>query len=156
MVGEVGLVPFLRIEGRNQAMIRPLLGIIAAILASSCTTNGQREREFQSLEAQARSMCEIMAEPIRYVGQKVMVRGSFWQSPHQRTLFDSDCPEKELPVSLAAYVKGTTPAQKTRVIYSGIFTRQSVPPGAILAGCCEYWLRDSDLLATSPLSRSRQ
>src|SRR5688572_6416228 len=69
------------------------------VLICGCAGEGGRPQGFSGLEAEAKSVCELMADPAPYVGREIMLTGVYFATPHERLLVDPDCPQGSLRVS---------------------------------------------------------
>jgi hypothetical protein len=136
--------------------------VLILILAASCATRQAPRREFVSVQAQAVSVCEVMADPNSYVGRRIVIKGIYFAEPHQRLLFNDSCPTSALRVVHSLRSDGDPRAEaivnKARkrhrtvnipVVYSGIFTANVFIQGCIKPSCFRYSLEESQLLAAS-------
>lgn len=141
----------------------PLLGIVVAV--SGCAQHDYQP-EFPALRAQARSICEIMAEPARYLGQRIMVRGTYVQDPHHTYLSDNDCPDWEFNIRgsrsqdnkrarrILRRLSRKYPTVEAPVVYLATFTSRPLITVCIPEpSCYTYHLEDAQLRAALPQSQ---
>jgi hypothetical protein len=127
--------------------------LILCMLASGCAAGPGPGPEFLRLKAQSKTICEIMNFPGAYIGQRVTVRASYFNTPHELLLFDDHCKKWTFRLGLREWVKGDQPKQNMKVIYSGLFTTETIMMHCPDRECFRYLLEDSLLLATSPPPR---
>jgi hypothetical protein len=133
------------------------------VFVAGCAAPGSGGERFRSLEAAAKSVCELMADPIPYVGQRVTLKGIYFATPHERLLVDRDCPQWDLRVSHSLQIDGRPEAEaivdryrkrhptvRIPVVYSGIVTAHAVIQNCTKPGCHSYSLEESQLLAAFP------
>jgi hypothetical protein len=141
-------------------MKRSLLLLFAM---AACTTQNNRAPDLLSLQHQAKSVCEVMASPNIYLGSRILIRGIYWQDPHNRRLIDGACPQWGIIVresyKLRADHRATKiikraykkyPTVRAPVVYSGVFASRQTDLGCSLPGCYEYRLEDAQLLSAFP------
>lgn len=137
---------------------------IATVVASlsvtcGCTTPSARPQS-AGLFAEATPLCAILANPKKYVGKPIFVRGYLTQNPHRMEFWDEGCEHGFLPVhevttaedrklrsKLGAYMKQSKlrPPQ-VPVIYAGTFTDNS--PSLVCEGLCsEFTLESAKLVS---------
>jgi hypothetical protein len=132
-------------------------------MVSGCAMHTEKETSFLSLQAQAKSICEIMENPPLYAGRRLVIKGIYFVEPHQRMLYDEDCPDVGLRVSHSSKLRGDAkaraiiekfrkkhPTVRVPVIYSGILSGRQVVQGCSQTSCYSYWVQDAELLAASP------
>lgn len=137
--------------------------VLIAALVSGCAVHHEPSRKFASLQLEAKSLCEVMANPRLYVKQRVMIKGIYVREPHQRVLYDADCPQWDFRVSHAFTVDGDPTAERLikraakqdptvsiPVIYYGTLAARVVIVGCTEPSCHSYSLQDAQLLAASP------
>ena len=138
---------------------------LASILLSSCAGQGERPEEFSSLQARAKSVCEVLADPATYVGQRIMIHGVYWAEPHRRVLYDDRCPDSDLRVKHALHADGDPraaaiivrfrkkhPTVRVPVVYSAVVASRVVIAGCTRPNCYEYLLEEALLLGAAPHS----
>jgi len=136
--------------------------LLPCILIAGCAASGERPNEFASVQAGAKSVCEVTGDPGSYLGRRILVQGIHFETPHERMLHDPKCPDSGFRVSLApadgdrraeAIVKRFRkqhPTVRIPVVYSGIFSGSSIIQGCTTPSCYVYSLEESRLLAASP------
>jgi hypothetical protein len=130
---------------------------------SACAAPGQPSPRFSSLQLEAKTLCEVMDDPSRYAGRRVVMKGLYLQDPHHRRLYDAHCPEWDFSVSESFDVAGDPAAERLvkrgakkdptvsiPVVYVGTFTMGPFLIGCSERDCFHYSLEDSQLLAASP------
>ena len=128
--------------------MKPLL--IVPILVSGCASIEARDHRFSSLQAEAKSVCEVLAEPNSYVGQRIMIRGIYWAEPHRRALYDDRCPDSDLRVKHALHHDGDPraeaiinrfrkkhPTVRVPVVYSAVLASRVIIAGCTKPNCYE-------------------
>jgi hypothetical protein len=112
----------------------------------------------------AKSVCEVMAGPNSYASRRIVIKGIYFQEPHQRLLYDEDCPQWDFSVShsseggsrraeaVVERFRKKHPTVRIPVVYSGIVTANVVVSGCTRPDCYRYSLEESKLLAASPHS----
>jgi len=139
------------------------VAVLAFALVCGCATNGERRREFESVQAGAKTLCEVMVDPDSFVGRRIVIKGIYFATPHERLLIDRACPQWDLRVSHALDVDGDPGAEalvdrfrrkhstvRIPVVYSGIVRAQDVIYGCTSPSCRAYSLEESWLLAAFP------
>lgn len=138
--------------------------LLLSAFAASCASAGGGELDFSSAQAGAKSICEVMADPSSHAGRRIVLKGIYFQEPHQRLLYDEACPQWDFRVSHASEggapraeaivrrFRKKHPTVRIPVVYSGIVTANVVVLGCAAPGCVRYSLEDSKLLAASPHS----
>src|SRR5215210_185403 len=134
----------------NRALI---LCMLASACATGCATGSDLEPDFVRMKAQAKTICRIMASPRAYLGQRVIVRASYFHTPHGTLLFDDHCKKWTFSVNDRHWVASEEPRQKMRVIYSGVFTSETIMLHCADPTCFRYSIEDARLLASSPAPR---
>jgi hypothetical protein len=136
--------------------------LIACLFAASCAAQGERPDEFQPLQARAKSVCEVLADPQAYVGRRITITGIYFAEPHQRLLVDDDCPDGSLPTShskadgnpraerLVERYRKRHATVRIPVVYSAILTGKSIIAGCSSPSCYRYALEEARLLAAAP------
>ncbi len=137
--------------------------VLVFVLVSGCAAPDAGGESFRSLEAAAKSVCEVMADPAPYVGRRIILKGIYFATPHERLLVDHDCPQWDLRVSHSLRIDGRPKAEdivdryrkkhstvRIPVVYSGIVTAHAVIQGCTEPGCHSYSLEESQLLAAFP------
>lgn len=89
-----------------------------------------------------------MARPDAFAGRRVLVRGTYELTPHQRLLVDRTCHRWELAIELRKHVKWREPVRGTRLIYSGVFTRSRDLTPCEGPECFRYSLKHARLVGT--------
>jgi len=133
------------------------------LLVTGCAGQAGRAPDFSSLQAGAKSVCELMADPTPYVGQRIVLEGVYFATPHERLLVDRDRDCPNLPVRHSIQVDGNREAEaivdrfrkkhptvRIPVVYSGILTARSIVQGCAEPSCRAYALEESQLLAAFP------
>jgi hypothetical protein len=133
------------------------------VLVCGCAGQSGRPQGFSRLEAEAKSVCELMADPAPYVGLEIMLKGVYFATPHERLLVDPDCPKESLRVSHSIRFAGNPYARRVvdsfrekhetvriPVIYSGTLAAHAVIQGCAKPSCHSYVLEESRLLAARP------
>jgi hypothetical protein len=136
---------------------------IICLLFAGCVAQERPTPRFASLEVQAKTLCEVMKDPSRYAGRRVVVKAIYGRQPHQRVLYDPSCDEWVVPVGhsmTAEDDRGANrivkrPAKKeprgrVPVIYAGTFTVSHFLLDCTESDCYHYSLEDAQLLAASP------
>ncbi|HEU0097840.1 MAG TPA: hypothetical protein VFQ67_03605 [Allosphingosinicella sp.] len=139
------------------------VALIAAVLVSGCAADGGRIREFESVQAAAKTVCEVMADPDSLVGRRIVVEGIYFATPHERLLVGRGCGQWSLRVSQSLDLDGDPraeavvdrfrrkhPTVRIPVVYSGIVTAHSVIHDCAEPRCRTYSLEESRLLAAFP------
>lgn len=110
--------------------------LLSCMVMAGCAADGERPDKFASLQAGAKSVCEVTGDPSSYLGRRILVHGIYFGTPHERMLHDPECPDSGLRVSLApaegdrraeAMVKRLRkqhPTVTIPVVYSRHFQRQ--------------------------------
>ena len=137
--------------------------LILCMAVAGCAMTGERREKFASLQARAKSVCEVMADPNSRIGQHILVHGIFFSEPNRRVLYDERCPGSTFKVSHAMAVDGDPraeaiverfrklhPTVRIPVVYSGIFRGRSIIQGCTTPSCSRYSLEEARLLAASP------
>jgi hypothetical protein len=140
---------------------------IAFILISGCSGHNESLQRFSSLQLQAKTLCEVMEDPGRYAGRRVVMKGMYVQEPHQRVLYDPNCREWDFRVSESMTVGGDAAAKRMvkeaarkdptvsiPVVYDGTFTMSHFLLDCSERNCYRYSLTDARLLAASPRGAS--
>ncbi|HET9641208.1 MAG TPA: hypothetical protein VFP12_18610 [Allosphingosinicella sp.] len=137
--------------------------VLVFVLVSGCAAPDSGGERFRALQAAAKSVCELMADPLPYVGRRLTLKGIYFATPHERLLVDRDCPQSDLRVSHSLQIDGSPEAEaivdryrkkhptvRIPVVYSGIFTAHAVIRGCTEPGCYRFSLEESQLLAAFP------
>lgn len=129
-------------------MRRSIFAVPAVILviAGCAAPRSGQGHEFRDRRDRSKTICEIMAKPDLYAGRRLLVRGTYSLTPHQRVLADRNCRQWEVALLLRKSEKGREPANHDRVIYSGIFTSSRNLTPCEGPECFRYSLRDSRLV----------
>lgn len=138
---------------------------LMSIVLSGCAERGERPEEFSSLQARAKSVCEVLANPGLYVGQRIMIQGIYWAEPHRRVLYEDRCPDSDLRVKHALHADGDRraeaviarfrkkhPTVRVPVVYSAVLVSRVIIAGCTRPNCYEYSLEEALLLGASPHS----
>lgn len=141
--------------------MKPVVLLLAVV--SGCAAHDGQEDVFLSLQANARTVCEVMADPNLYIDRRIIIKGTYFAEPHQRLLIDKTCPESSLRVSHSLRVKGNPKAKaivekfrkkhatvRVPVVYSATLTGRAVEIGCTEPSCYDYRLQDAQLLAAFP------
>jgi hypothetical protein len=136
---------------------------IAFILTCGCSAHNESLQRFSSLQIEAKTLCEVMADPSRYAGRRVIMKGIYVQEPHQRVLYDPNCQEWDFRVSESTTADGAAAAKRIvrkaakkdptvsiPVVYDGTFTVSHFLLDCSERNCFRYSLTDARLLAASP------
>jgi hypothetical protein len=115
------------------------------------------------LQLEAKSLCEVMANPEGYAGRRILIKGTYFQEPEQRLLYDPHCPDWDVRVShslrvdedptakrLIKQASKKDPTVNIPVVYDAIFTVSHWAPACSARECFHYSLEDAQLLAASP------
>jgi hypothetical protein len=137
--------------------------MLALVFVSGCAAHSGKMDQFLALRTRAKSLCEVMADPSLYVGQHITIKGTYFQTPHERLLVDSECSQREVrvvhsyqiksdPIALRIIKRFSKKDQTVRipVIYYGIFTANAVIYACEKPSCFKYSLEESQLLAAFP------
>lgn len=137
--------------------------LLLSMAVAGCAANRERPKEFASLQAGAKSVCEVTGDPGSYLGRRILVQGIYFATPHERMLHDPRCPDSGFRVSHALEVDGDRraeamverfrkvhPTVRIPVVYSGIFRGSSIIHGCTTPSCYRYSLEEARLLAASP------
>lgn len=151
----------IRSPARGESSVRSTL--LVALLVAACAANDRPTARFSALQLEAKTLCELMEDPDRYAGQRVVMKGRYVQEVHQRVLYDAHCPDWEFRVSHALAVKSDRAAARMveqaakkkpivdiPVVYVGTFTVKPFIVGCSARNCQHYSLEDAQLLAASP------
>jgi hypothetical protein len=136
--------------------------IFIVCLISGCALQGKREQEFASLQKGAKSICEVMADPNAYAGRRIVIKGTYFQEPHRRVIYDENCPDFDLSINHSSQLEGNPAAErrlrrsfKARltgvipVVYSAVLTPKALVLGCGEPSCFEYSLQEAQLLTAS-------
>jgi hypothetical protein len=139
------------------------VAVLVVALVCGCATDGERARKFEAVQTAAKTLCEVMADPDPFVGRRIVIKGIYFATPHERLLIDRACPQWDLRVSHAHEVDGDPgaealvdrfrkkhPTVRIPVVYSGIVRAQDVFHGCTSPSCRRYSLEESWLLAAFP------
>lgn len=142
--------------------MKPVLLIF--VLLAGCAAGEAKGLKFSSFQSVAKSVCEVMANPDPYLGQRIIIKGLFAQGPHRRLLHDRECPEWDLSVSLSDRVEGDPMVERlvrrsfqknatvsVPVILSGTLAARVVMSGCKKPSCYEYSLEESQLLGVAKM-----
>jgi hypothetical protein len=137
--------------------------MLLLFLLLACAAPQEPELKYLSVQAGAKTVCEVLADPNSYVGQGIVVKGVYFSTPHQRLLVDDDCPEGDFAVRESLDLDNDPEAEaivdrfgrkhptvRIPVVYSGIFKARAMLEGCSLPGCYDYSLEESQLLAAFP------
>jgi hypothetical protein len=103
-----------------------------------------------------------MADPNAHIGRHILIHGIFFLEPNRRVLYDHRWPGPALKVShgpvdgdrraeaIVERFRKLHPTVRIPVVYSGIFTGQSIIEGCSTPSCSRYRLEQGRLLAASP------
>jgi len=132
------------------------------MVVPGCVINDHGQR-YSSLRQEAKTLCEVMADPHAYEGRRIMMKGLYVQEVHQRVLYDAGCPKWEFRVGHSLTAKEDRAAARMidhaakkdisvsiPVIYAGIFTVKPFIIGCSDRDCYHYSLEEAQLLAASP------
>ena len=135
---------------------------IAFILISGCSAHDKSLERFSSLQLEAKTLCEVMEDPGRYAGRRVVMKGIYVQELHQRVLYDPNCREWDFRVSesltaandaaaarMVRQAAKTDPTVSIPVVYEGTFTMSHFLLDCTERNCYRYSLTDARLLAAS-------
>jgi hypothetical protein len=105
----------------------------------------------------------VKADPASYVGERIVIRGTYVEQPHERLLLDGACPGWNLRVSHSLQSAGNrkavamvrrlvkaNPIARIQVVYSGVVKANVLIAGCTKPTCFRYSLEESQLLAASP------
>lgn len=136
--------------------------IFIVFFISGCAVHGKRGQEFASLQSDAKSICEVMADPGAYAGRRIVIKGTYFREPHRRLIYDENCPDFDLGVSHSSRLEGdpaaerrvrrslrAKPTGKIPVVYSAVLTPKALVGGCAEPSCYEYSLQEAQLLAAS-------
>jgi hypothetical protein len=143
-----------------------LILVLAATVAG-CASQDYGSVRFLSTQEEASTICEVMTDWRSYVGMRIIIRGVYFQEPHQRLLVDDDCPQWQLRVSHSEQIRSESRAVaiikmfskkdstvRVPVIYSAVFTARPIIADCANPSCYIYTLENSQLLAAYPQSRT--
>jgi hypothetical protein len=135
---------------------------LSCIVIAGCAASGERPNEFASLQAGAKSVCQVTGDPGSYLGRRILIQGILLETTHERMLYDPGCPDSGFRVSLGdadgdrraeAMVKRFRKLHPTvwiPVVYSGVFSGSSIIHDCTTPSCYVYSLEESRLMAASP------
>jgi hypothetical protein len=137
--------------------------ILLVFLISGCSAYNADSPGFLVLRESSKSVCEVMNEPGRYVGRRILIRGIYFREPHRRLIYDDNCPKLDLSVSRSARESGNRIAERLvrrsfkikptgmiPVVYSAVLTSKVIDSRCSKPSCHEYSLQDARLLAAYP------
>jgi hypothetical protein len=137
--------------------------VVACILASACSAERAPPQKFASLQLEAKTLCEVMADPGRYAGRRIMMKGLYVQELHQRVLYDANCREWDFRVSHSLALASDAaaknrvkqaakkdPTVSIPVVYIGTFTMSHFLLDCTDRDCYRYSLEEAQLLAAAP------
>lgn len=141
-----------------------LILVLAATVAG-CASQDYESSKFLPMKEKATTICEVMTDWSSYIGKRIIIRGVYFQEPHQRLLVDDDCPQWQLRVSHSEQLRSESRAVdiikmfsrkdstvKVPVIYSAVFAANPIIVDCVNPSCYRYALEDSQLLAAYPRS----
>src|SRR3954468_13760546 len=109
--------------------------VILSTLVSGRAGQDEPLQRFSSLQLEAQTLCEVMEDPSRYAGRRIVMKGIYVQELHQRVLYDPNCREWDFRVShsltadsdraaerMVKQAAKKDPTVSIPVVYYGIFT----------------------------------
>lgn len=137
--------------------------LLILTLLSGCAGLEAGEHEFLSLQAAAKSVCEVVADSNSYAGRRIITKGLLARGPHRQLLHDRNCPQWDFSVRHSLQADGDPaaerlvrrrfrkdPAGSIPVVYSGMLVVRDIISDCDRPSCHEYVLQDARLLATTP------
>lgn len=138
------------------------LAIVFAVLPS-CAVGDAQGQTYPVLRNSALTICDVMSNPGLHVGRRITIQGVYLRAPHERLLYDGNCPswtfivihslERASSAAAERLVSRSikkSPATGVLVIYSGTLAYKAVVAGCAAPTCLSYSLQDAQLLAASP------
>jgi hypothetical protein len=132
--------------------------ILAALLATACTNSASLMGQYSSAFSQAVPVCELLAEPGKYLAREVDVSGLYANSPHQRILYDPSCEPRELALQISPTdeeLRADQMMQKkldsaagkgVKSVYQGLLESEPIIANCSEINCRRYTLTNSRLL----------
>ena|SRR5689334_3069240 len=132
--------------------------ILVVLLATACADSTQFKSQDSSAVAQAVPVCEVLANPSKYVAREVEVSGLYANAPHQRILYDPTCEPGELALQIRPTDKelgadrrmlkrlNSSGGKGVRSVYQGLLASEQVIANCSEVNCSRYTLTEARLL----------
>jgi hypothetical protein len=137
--------------------------LIMSVLIAGCAAQDQSRSKLATLQREAKTLCELMEDPGRYAGRRVMIKAIYVRAPHHPALDDPDCPQSDFSISHSLTADNDPAAQRTLqramrksptvgvpVVYVGTFKVEPFITTCTERSCYHYSLENAQLLAASP------